>query len=74
MATFQVIDFRKIPSLNPGRRGQFDAMVTYMVDNNRSATRVLIIPNAAPSDAEIQTAIRTDLAHDKTYIGKTGTI
>lgn len=74
MAAYQVLDFRKIPSLNPGRRGQFDAMVTYMVDNNRASTRVLIIPNAAPSDAEIQTAIRTDISHDKTFIGKTGTI
>ena len=73
MANYQVLDFRKIPSLKPARRGEWDAMVTYMVDGKREQTRVVIIPNPAPTDAQIAEAIRADLTHDKTYIGKTGT-
>lgn len=74
MATWAVIEFRKIPSLAPARRGQMDSMIVYTVDGKRDQTYVTIVPSATPTDAEISTAIRTDLQHRQTMLGKTGTV
>lgn len=74
MAQYSIIDSRKVPSLIPARRGSWDRLITYMVDGKRESARAVLVPNADPTQGDIDAAIRADFSKDSTYIGRTGTL
>ncbi len=74
MAQWQIIEARKFPSINPTRRGLMDTLIIYVLDGKRDQTFTAVLPTAAPTDADIQGAVREDQAHRKALIGKTGSV
>lgn len=68
MATFKVLDVRKIPSPEEGRIGKMDNLVTYQLDPFR--TYMVRIPKDAIAEADIIEAVKADLAAIERFTGK----
>ena len=68
----RILDTRKIPSADPARVGKSDYVVTYQVDGLR--THYVILPQEAPSDAQIQSAIKAEEKARGALVGKAFTI
>ena len=62
-----VISVLDIPSPDPMRLGQMDAMITYRVDPLHTFT--IRIQKSKPSKADIEAAVRADWAIRKETIG-----
>lgn len=68
----KILDTRKIPSADPGRVGKSDYVVTYQVDGLR--THYVVLPQEAPSDAQIQSAIKAEEKARAGLVGRSFTI
>jgi hypothetical protein len=68
----KILDTRKIPSADAARVGKSDYVVTYQVDGLR--THYVILPVEAPSEAQIQAAIKAEEKARGALVGKAFTI
>lgn len=68
----RILDTRKLPSADPARAGKSDYVVTYQVDGLR--THYVILPQEAPSDAQIQAAIKAEEKARASVVGRSFTI
>jgi hypothetical protein len=73
MATYKILDVRKIPTRDAKRAGQFDTLITY-TDPATSAAYLAIVPGEKPSDAAIKAVIQEEAKHRLNLIGKEITI
>ncbi len=68
----RILDTRKIPSADAGRVGKSDYVVTYQVDGLR--THYVVLPIEAPSEAQIQAAIKAEEKARASTVGRAFTI
>jgi len=68
MATFKVLDVRKIPSPDEGRAGMLDHLVTYQLDAFR--TYMVRIPKDKISEEDLTEAVKKDLEGIERFTGK----
>ena len=68
MATFKVLDVRKVPSVAEGRAGKLDFWVTYKLDEFRTYTA--IVPKDTVTEEDIKAAVRADLESIERFTGK----
>ena len=68
MATFKVLDVRKIPSPEDARVGKLDHLVTYQLDPFR--TYMVRIPKDTIEEADIKEAVKKDLEAIERFTGK----
>jgi len=68
MATFKVLDVRKIPSPEDARVGKLDHLVTYQLDAFR--TYMVKIPKDTIEEADIKEAVKKDLEAIERFTGK----
>jgi len=68
MATFKVLDIRKIPSPDSNRAGRLDHLVTYQLDAYR--TYMVRIPKETIDEKDIIDAVKGDLAGIERFTGK----
>jgi hypothetical protein len=68
----KILDTRKLPSADAARVGKSDTVVTYQVDGLR--THYVILPVEAPSEAQIQAAIKAEEKARAGIVGKAFTI
>jgi len=68
MATFKVLDVRKIPSPDNARVGKMDNLVTYQLDPFR--TYMVRIPKELIEEADITEAVKKDLEAIERFTGK----
>jgi len=68
MATFKVLDVRKIPSPEDTRVGKLDHLVTYQLDPFR--TYMVRIPKDTIEEADITEAVKKDLEAIERFTGK----
>jgi len=72
MATFKVIDVRRVPSADPARIGKLDYLVTYQLDAYR--TYIVTVPEDTLSDEIIQKYVRKDLEQIEKFTGREFTL
>jgi len=65
----KILTVSKMPSADPARRGEAVTWVVYQVTGGRSAT--VMIPKAAPTEADITAAIAAEEKQRSALIGKT---
>jgi hypothetical protein len=68
----RILDTRKLPSADPARVGKSDYVVTYQVDGLR--THYVLLPKEAPTEAEIQAAIKAEEKSRAGIVGRAFTI
>ena len=68
MATFKVLDVRKIPSPEDARVGKLDHLVTYQLDPFR--TYMVRIPKDVIEESDITEAVKKDLEAIERFTGK----
>jgi len=68
MATFKVLDVRRVPSPEVGRAGKLDYLVTYQLDPLR--TYLVRIAKDAIEESDIVEAVKKDLASIERFAGK----
>jgi hypothetical protein len=68
MATFKVIDIRRVPSAEPNRVGKLDYLVTYQLDPFR--TYMLTIAADELTDQLLVEAVKKDLASMERFAGR----
>jgi len=68
MATFKVLDVRKVPSPEDGRVGKLDHLITYQLDPFR--TYMVRIPKDVINEADITAAVKKDLESIERFAGR----
>ncbi len=68
----KILDTRKVQSYDPARLGKSDYAVTYQVDGLR--IHYVILPLEAPSEAQIQAAIKAEEKARASTVGRSFTI
>lgn len=68
MATFKVLDVRRVPSPDNDRVGRMDSLVTYQLDPFR--TYMVRIPKDDIVEADILAAVKKDLEGIERFTGK----
>jgi len=72
MATFKVLDVRKLPSPEEPRIGKLDHLVTYQLDPFR--TYMVRIPKDDITEADVVEAVKKDLESIERFTGKEFTL
>jgi len=68
MATFKVLDIRKIPSPETGRAGRLDHLITYQLDAFR--TYMVRIAKEVIDEKDVIDAVKGDLEGIERFTGK----
>lgn len=68
MATFKVVDHRRIPSPDDARIGQLDTLITYKLSDLEIF--VVRIPKDRVDEGEIVQAVKEDIEATKRFVGK----
>jgi hypothetical protein len=72
MAEVTIRDTRRVPSLDPNRRGKFDRLVTFTTEDN--AVLLVTIPDDTFTDASLHAAIKKEIEERGKLVGKKLTI
>jgi hypothetical protein len=72
MADVVIRDTRKVPALDPGRRGKMDRIVTFSTEDN--AVLLVTLPEESYSDAALHAAIKKELDERGKLVGKKLTV
>jgi len=64
----EIVDIRKVPSVEPDRLGKFDYLVTYRIDPTH--VYVIRIPEEKFNEEALKEAIKKDIEERTRWIGK----
>lgn len=73
MATFRIIESRRIPARDHNRAGKYDTMLVY-IENGGGSPAAVVVPFDDPTDEQIKKALAEDQQRRNKLAGKSFTI
>jgi len=64
----KILDVRDVPSVEPGRIGKIDVLITYQVDPTH--IYMVRLPKEEFTDEKVKEAIKKDLEEKRKWVGK----
>jgi len=64
----KILDVRVVPSVEPGRIGKIDVLITYQVDPTH--IYMVRLPKEEFTDEKVREAIKKDLEEKRKWVGK----